>query len=143
MQILGMVARRLVGARRSDEPTVLWARVVRSVGERGGTLEGAVVLTPYTAQILTDHALRAGRGGRLELTLPAGTSDDDLAAVRSRFGWLRTRGVQVLCRSDRRRAPARRLAATLPASPKGRTELQVRSTAVASQLARPRVLMGT
>ena len=43
-------------------------------------------------------SLRAGRGARLELTVPPDVSDAGLAALQDAFAWLGALGVQVSVR---------------------------------------------
>ena len=64
-------------------------------------LERAGLLTPYEIETITEDALGAGRGARLELTLPAHTGNVDLGSVERRFAWLRARGLDVRVRRTR------------------------------------------
>lgn len=65
----------------------------------GGELRRAEVLTPYTMEAIVEDALSAGRGARLELTVPSTVSDARLALLEEDLGWLGDRGVQVsICR---------------------------------------------
>jgi len=66
------------------------------------TVERVLLLTPYAAQTLSDDALRAGWGARLELTLAADASAAALAWVRGRFPRLGDRGVELHVRRDQR-----------------------------------------
>jgi hypothetical protein len=61
----------------------------------GGPLYRSGWLTPYTAQTIVDDALRAGRGARLDVTVPPATDDRMLECVREEFGWLSGRGIHV------------------------------------------------
>jgi acyl carrier protein len=89
------------GRRRPVPPALVWARVLPSHQGGGmGDLERTGWLTPYTAEEITEDALRAGRGARLELLVPSSTNDAGLAQLQDRFAWLRRRGVQVSVRRD-------------------------------------------
>jgi acyl carrier protein len=88
-------------ARRAELPAPpVHAHVVPADGSPGATLERAGVLTPYTAETIAEDALRAGQGSHLEITLPAGTTDDGLEWIRDQFAWLGYRGVDVHIRRD-------------------------------------------
>src|SRR2546422_729456 len=69
--------------RRADIP--VRTRVVAPGRGADVSLERAVPLTPYTAQNIAEDALRAGRGARLEVTVPASIADTGLAAVHAQF----------------------------------------------------------
>ena len=58
-------------------------------------------LTPYELEALYSDALWAGHGASLEVAVPARTSDDRLAGIRSRLDRLRDRGVGVRVLRDR------------------------------------------
>jgi acyl carrier protein len=97
--------------RETGEPALVWARVF-SVRNRGaGDIQRAGWLTPYTAETIADDALRAGRGARLEVTVPPNAPDATLARLQDEFGWLGERGVQVTVRRDHRAGPLRPTAA--------------------------------
>lgn len=88
-------------ARRAELPAPpVLAHVVPADGNSGATLERAGALTPYTAETIAEDALRAGQGSHLEITLPAGTTDDGLEWIRDQFAWLGYRGVDVCIRRD-------------------------------------------
>lgn len=90
----------------SSEPFI-WTRLARPGG--GSGTERADVCTPYTAELIVDEALRAGRGGVLEVVVAAEDSDDTaLARVQRYFARLPGRGVAV---DVRRGAPSGREAA--------------------------------
>jgi hypothetical protein len=72
--------------------------IVPPPGNRSGTLERVSWLTPYAAETVGEDAIRAGRGARLEVTLPPPTTDEGLAAVESLFAWLRAKGIEVTVR---------------------------------------------
>ena len=75
----------------------------RMTGARGGSaweLDRVTWLTPYAADEIGQETHRAGAGARLEVIVPASTTDDGLAAVESLFGWLREKGVTLLIRRD-------------------------------------------
>jgi acyl carrier protein len=87
---------------RTAEPALICTRIV-SPGQRGG-LERAGWLTPYCAEIITEDALRAGRGTRLDVRLAGSTSDGILSWVQHQFGWLNQRGIDVHVHRDHRSA---------------------------------------
>jgi len=90
----------------SSEPFI-WTHLVRPGG--GPASERAILCTPYAAELIVDEALRAGRGGVLEVVVAAKGSDDTaLARVQSYFARLPQRGVAV---EVRRGKPAGRKAA--------------------------------
>jgi len=87
------------------------ARVVS--GRHGGELRRAEVLTPYAMETIVEDALSAGRGARLEVTVPSSLSDARLALLEEDLGWLGDRGVQVsICRGPERRADGTRVEAS-------------------------------
>ena len=86
-------------------PSPVWARVV-SPRASGGEIQHGGWLTPYTAEMIAEDALRAGRGARLEVAVPSTLSDDGLAELQDEFAWLGDRGVQVSVRRDHHLAPA-------------------------------------
>lgn len=99
--LVEMVSTRVPHPRPADldlEPAPVWARVIPAAGQPGAGVERAMRLTPYVAQTIADDAARAGRGARLELEVPPGTSDDGLAAIQGRFARLGARGVEVSVR---------------------------------------------
>lgn len=57
-------------------------------------------LTPYEVETLFSDAMWAGQGSKLDVAVPARTSEDGLAWIRSRFDRLRTRGIGVQVRRD-------------------------------------------
>jgi hypothetical protein len=70
------------------------ARVVPAlVG--GVALERSDWLTPYSAESIVEDSLRAGPGATLEITVPAGSDDGAVGAVRQRFSWLSRRQIAV------------------------------------------------
>jgi len=81
-------------------------------GRHGGELRRADVLTPYAMQSLVEDALSAGRGARLEVTVPSDLSDARLALLEEDLGCLGDRGVQVSVCRDREKRTAPRLEAT-------------------------------
>ena len=103
----------LVGERRQAEPSndaapCIAARIAFADGPPTGTLHRVGWLTPYTAQTIGEDALRAGPGGRLQVTVAPGNDAASLARVRDAFAWLGPRGVQVTVTADdqpRRRPP--------------------------------------
>jgi acyl carrier protein len=84
----------------ASAPSTICSRVVGASVD-GARLERAGELTPYAAEEIVDDALRAGRGARLEVTVPAVTTDAGLAWVRDQFSWLTGRGVHVTVDRDR------------------------------------------
>ena len=54
----------------------------------------------HEAETIGEDARRAGPGTRLEVTVPRPTNDARLAAVRSLFEWLGTKGIDVIVRED-------------------------------------------
>lgn len=57
-------------------------------------------LTPYEVETLFSDALWAGRGSRLDVRVPARTSEDGMNWIRQRFDRLRKRGIGVSVRRD-------------------------------------------
>jgi acyl carrier protein len=80
-----------------DTPIFFWARV-DALGGVPRTLHRSGWLTPYAAEALVEDALRGGRGARMELVLPTGTSDSGLAWANARFAWLSRHGIRVQVR---------------------------------------------
>jgi acyl carrier protein len=78
----------------------VWARIVP--GQRGpeGRFEQVGWLTPYTAETIIDSALRAGRGARLEMSVPPDIGGHALSRLRAEFTWLRRREIAVSIRRD-------------------------------------------
>lgn len=74
-------------------------RVVRRECPREHGLRRAGLLTPYTAEIIAEDALRAGSGARLDLVLAAGR-DEAISEVHDRFAWLEARGVRLTVRCE-------------------------------------------
>lgn len=66
-------------------------------------LERVEWLTPYAAETIAEDALRAGRGARLALVVPAEAGRAGLDRVRHQFAWLRARGLEVDVRTAGRR----------------------------------------
>jgi acyl carrier protein len=93
----------LIGARCEAEshgavsPTRVLARIVPGAGRPGGTVERTAWLTPYVAETITEDAVRAGRGSRLELTV-TGSLAGGLAQVRDQFSRLGRQGIRVSIR---------------------------------------------
>jgi len=85
-------------AHGAEAPTRVWARIAPGVGRPGGTRERTGWLTPYTAETITEDAVRAGRGSRLNVTV-AGSVTGGLARVRHQFARLARRGVRVTVRN--------------------------------------------
>ena len=102
-----------------DDTIGVWAAPLpvhaRVQGERG-TIERTDVLTPYGAETIADDARRAGPNARLDVTVPAETTDAGVAAVHERFTPLVGHGVDVhVVRDRKKRVPP-------PARPASRPE---------------------
>ncbi len=100
----GLVFR--VGSLGSREKRMRWkmdesagqVRVLARVVAPGGlrvALESAEWLTPYAAETIAEHALRAGPGSRLEIAVASDVAEAKLQLVRRRFAALTGRGVEV------------------------------------------------
>jgi acyl carrier protein len=85
-------------ARPAMEPVRVW---VRSVTGSGGVLERAEWLTPYAAETIIEHALRAGPGAQLEIAVAEDAGDASFRRVQRQFAWLNERGVAVDVHRDR------------------------------------------
>ena len=82
-------------------PALVWARVLPPDGDgEQRNLQRVGWLTPYTAETIAEDALRAGRGARLEVTVPSSVNDAGLARLLDQFAWLGDRGVHVSVRRD-------------------------------------------
>jgi len=79
-------------------PSLVRVRVVPPAAAGWRELERVSWLTPYEAETIGEDARRGGPGTRLEVTVPGGASDERLAAVRSLFAWLATKGIDVIVR---------------------------------------------
>jgi acyl carrier protein len=100
---VALVRRRLGREPASADPPVpLRARITPAGPPRGWIVERILLLTPYAAESLADDALRAGVGGRLELSLGSRATDGMLASVRAQFSRLEERGIEVEVRRDGR-----------------------------------------
>src|SRR5882724_3661388 len=95
-------------ASRASAPSLVWSLVVPAGAETTAGLRRADLLTPYAAEEIADDALRAGRGARLDVTVPAATTDAGLAWVLDQFAWLDQRGVHVTVHRDRQVAHGQR-----------------------------------
>ena len=89
-----MDGRRGRGATSVMEPIRVRARVVAAAGF-GGVLECAEWLTPYAVETIIEHALRAGPGAQLEVTVAEDGGDAGFRQVQQQFAWLSARGVAV------------------------------------------------
>lgn len=69
-------------------------------GEGSHRSERTGWLTPYEVETLFADALWAGRGSRLDVRVPARTSDAGVTWIRERFDRLRKRGIGVSVRRD-------------------------------------------
>jgi acyl carrier protein len=91
----------LARGHRGGLPTFFRARITSVDGPPGSSLDRSGRLTPYMLQELAEDALRAGRGARLELAVPAGTEEAELLRLRRHLHRLDGRGVTVDVRRDR------------------------------------------
>jgi hypothetical protein len=80
-------------------PSLVRVLVVPPHDARASGLERVIWLTPYDAEQIGEAALRAGRGTRVEIILPTGTSEAQVSAVRMLFAWLARKGVEVSVRT--------------------------------------------
>jgi hypothetical protein len=87
-------------ARAPMEPVRVWARVV-APGGPGGVLDHAEWLTPYAAETISEHALRAGPGAQLEVTVAEDEGDASFRQVQQQLACLSARGVAVDVHRDR------------------------------------------
>jgi hypothetical protein len=87
---------------RPSPSPFIWTHLERPDGASAS--ERADVCTPYTAELIVDEALRAGRGGVLEVVVAAGSDDAVLARVQKYFARLPARGVAVDVRTQERAA---------------------------------------
>ena len=87
-------------------PTWIWARIVSGQPGPRSSFEQVGWLTPYTAETIIDSALRAGRGARLEVSVPPNTGGRALSRLRHEFSWLRQRRIGVRIRRDPALPPA-------------------------------------
>jgi len=96
------LARNGAEARPAVEPVRVRVRVV-APGGFGGVLERAEWLTPYAAETIIEHTLRAGPGAQLEVTVAEDGGDAGFRQVQQQFAWLSGRGVAVDVHRDRGR----------------------------------------
>ena len=94
------LARTVAEERPAMEPVRVWVRVVPPAGF-GGVLERAEWLTPYAAETIIEHTLRAGSGARLEVTVAEDRGEPGLRQVQQQFARLSGRGVAVDVHRDR------------------------------------------
>ncbi len=85
------------------KPIFVWTEVTRAGGRPG--LQRAGWFTPYSAQLIVDEALHAGRGGVVRVSVAQDCDDAALARVQHRFAMLRARGVDVDVQRGRAREP--------------------------------------
>ena len=85
--------------RLMSRPFCVKARIVPACNQ-SASLERAGELTPYALEVIAEDAVRAGRGARLEVTMPASADDVDLAVIRGEFAPVGCRGVEVRVRRD-------------------------------------------
>jgi acyl carrier protein len=74
---------------------VVRARVIAGGRPANGQVVRAGCLDPYLAEVIAEDALRSGGGTVLDLRVVPEADDEDVGAVRARFGWLADRGVRV------------------------------------------------
>jgi len=87
----------------SGEPRQLEYRAtLRGRTPDATTLFRTGVLTPYSTEAIIDDAIRAGTGAALEISVPTGSSDTEVAYVRDHFEWLASRGIRVTIGRDYR-----------------------------------------
>jgi len=98
---LARLARAGAEVRPAMEPVRVWVRVVAPIGF-GGVLERAEWLTPYAAETIIEHALRAGPGAQLEIIVAEDAGDATFRQVQRQFAWLNGRGVVVDVHRHRR-----------------------------------------
>jgi len=94
------LARHGAEAHPAVEPVRVWVRVVAPAGS-GGVLERAEWLTPYAAETIIEHTLRAGPGAQLEVTVAEDGGDAGFRQVQQQFAGLSGRGVAVDVHRDR------------------------------------------
>ena len=99
---LTLARRRHRNEHRLDEPVALRARLTPAGATSAWTIERVLLLTPYAAESLSEDALRAGAGARLEIRLANRAGDDAVARVREHFSPLGERGITVEVRRDAR-----------------------------------------
>ena len=87
-------------------PTMIWVRIVPRRVDAPTSFEQTAWLTPYTAETIIDSTLRAGRGARLEMSVPPNIGGRALSSLRSEFSWLRQRHIAVHIRRDPALPPA-------------------------------------
>ena len=85
-------------ARPPAQPPVPARTRVCARGEGKGRIERSGPLTPYEVEILIEDLRRAGAGARLEIELPAGVDERQLAAAHARLAPLAARGVELSIR---------------------------------------------
>jgi hypothetical protein len=68
---------------------------VRIDGPQGLVVERSDVLTPYVLETVYDDAWRAGPGATVTIAVDAGSTDEQIARLRSRLAPLERRGAAV------------------------------------------------
>ena len=76
------------------------ANLAKGPGAGPARYERSGWLTPFEVETLFADALWAGRGSRLEVSLPATASDAGVSWIRERFERLEGRGIGVRVRRD-------------------------------------------
>ena len=82
-------------ATMAEEPVLVRARITPPGSPLGRTIVRVLVLTPYAIELITEDAHRAGRGTRVELSIPGGSREPVLARLRATFGDLAACGIDV------------------------------------------------
>lgn len=86
------------------------ARIVPDQRSASWCIERIGRLTAYTARVIVEDALNAGRGARLEINVPCETDCAQFAAVHACFAGLAARGIEVsIVRQPAGSAPAGRI----------------------------------
>jgi acyl carrier protein len=97
--LAGLVA-TLVARRRSLPTTPAPAALTRVVVADRATIQRMAFLTPYAVETITDDAIAAGPGARLEVELRGVAGAGVLERVRVLFVRLGPRGIRVLVSAD-------------------------------------------
>jgi acyl carrier protein len=97
---LAALVATLLARRRSPQTSPAPAALTRVVVADRATIQRMAFLTPYAVETITDDAIAAGRGARLEVELRGATGAGVLERVRGLFARLGPRGVRVLVSAD-------------------------------------------
>jgi acyl carrier protein len=90
----------LVARRRSPPTSPAPAALTRVVLADRATIQRMAFLTPYAVETITDDAIAAGPGARLEVELRGVAGAGILERVRGLFARLGPRGIRVLVSAD-------------------------------------------